>query len=163
MEPIDSGRITRTFTQHIAAAPARVFPLLCPVREGEWLDGWRDEMEMIHTDSGVAEDGCVFRTRVPGRPETLWMIVRHDPVERVVEFARFTPGLVATRLAIRVEDAGAASSRVRVAYTVTPLGAEGRRFAAEAFSAEAFRANLVWWEKSMNHWLESGELLRVPA
>ena len=61
----------------LAAAPARVFPLLCPVREAEWLPGWH--AEVLHSASGLAELGCVFRTRdeggrdrpvrpVPGRP-----------------------------------------------------------------------------------------------
>ena len=71
----------------IAAPPERVFPLLCPVREAEWLEGWADELEIIHCGTGYAEDGCVFRTRVPGRPETVRMITRHDPIAGVVEFS----------------------------------------------------------------------------
>ena len=27
----------------VAAAPERVFPLLCPVREGDWIAGWKAE------------------------------------------------------------------------------------------------------------------------
>jgi hypothetical protein len=40
MNAIDSGRITRRHTQHIEAPPEHVFPLLCPVGEEDWLDGW---------------------------------------------------------------------------------------------------------------------------
>jgi hypothetical protein len=90
MKPGESGRIVRSYTQRIEARAETVFPLLCPVREGEWLEGWNDQVEMVHSDSGVAEEGCVFRTRVPGRPETIWTVTRHDPVERVVEFFRLT-------------------------------------------------------------------------
>ena len=39
----------------------RVFPLLCPVQEALGLPGW--SAQILHSDSGVAELGCVFRTR----------------------------------------------------------------------------------------------------
>jgi hypothetical protein len=160
MPPIQSGRVTRSYTQQIEADPDAVFPLLCPVREMEWLDGWADHVELVHSDSGVAEEGCVFRTRPPGRPETVWTITRHDPAARVVEFARVTDGLVATRLRIGVEAAAPAQSAVHIAYTLTPLGDEGRALVAEAFAKEAFDADMRWWEASMNHWLRTGQILR---
>jgi hypothetical protein len=163
MKPIDSGRITRSYTQHIAARPESVFPLLCPVREAEWLDGWIDELEMVHSASGLAEDGCVFRTRVAGRPETVWMITRHDPAQRVVEFFRVTTGLVATRLRIEVQARADASSSVQITYTFTPLSPAGRAFVKDNCSEEAFRKDMAWWQDSMNHWLRSGEILRAPA
>ena len=163
MNAIDSGRVTRSYTQHIEARPESVFPLLCPVREGDWLDGWKGEFEMVHSESGLAEDGCVFRTRVPGRPETVWMITRHDPVQGVVEFFRVTSGLLATRLRIGVEARADGSSSVQITYTFTPLGPAGRTLVNEIHSEEAFRNDMAWWEDSMNHWLRSGEILRAPA
>jgi hypothetical protein len=163
VNPIDSGRVTLRYSQHIEAPPDRVFPLLCPVREAEWLDGWIDALEMIHSASGIAEDGCVFRTRMRGRPETVWMITRHDPAERVVEFVRFTTGLAATRLRIQVDTGAEASSFVHVTYTFTPLSDAGVVFVRETHSEEAFRRDMAWWEDSMNHWLRSGEILRAAS
>jgi len=163
MSRIDSGRQVRRYTQHIEAAPERVFPLLCPVREAEWLEGWSDEVAMIHSESGLAEDGCVFTTRVQGRPETVWMITRHDPVARVVEFFRVTTGLVATRLRIAVEGRADGSSSVLVEYTFTPLGPAGRAFLEQNHSEDAFRSDMAFWEASMNHWLRSGEILSASA
>lgn len=163
MSPIDSGRIFRSYTQHIEASPDVVFPLLCPVREAEWLEGWGDGLEMIHSDTGLAEDGCVFRKLTPDRPETVWMITRHDPVQKIVEFFRVTTGLVATRLKIEVEARPDGASAVRVTYTFTPLGEEGRAFVEERHTEEAFRSDMIWWQDSMSHWLRSGEILRAPA
>ena len=37
-------RIIHTYRQTIDATPEKVFPLLCPVREAEWLDGWQYAM-----------------------------------------------------------------------------------------------------------------------
>src|SRR6266540_2991762 len=37
-----------------------VFPLLCPVREYEWFNGWK--CTMVYSESGVAENNNVFYT-----------------------------------------------------------------------------------------------------
>ncbi len=37
----NSRRISREYRQTINAKPDEIFPLLCPVREIEWLDGWQ--------------------------------------------------------------------------------------------------------------------------
>src|SRR5262245_3523831 len=163
MQPVDSGRVTRRYTQEIDGPPARVFPLLCPVREAEWLDGWSEGVEIIHSASGLAEEGCVFRTRKPGRPETVWMITRHDAAAGVVEFVRVTAGLVATRLAIALTGRTNGSTSVQVSYTFTPLGDAGAAFVRDNHGEEAFRRDMAWWESSMNHWLRSGEILRAQA
>jgi hypothetical protein len=163
VKAIDSGRSSRSYTQRIEAPPARVFPLLCPVREAEWLDGWSEQVEMVHSACGLAEEGCVFRTRVAGRPETVWIITRHDATAGVVEFHRVTPGLVATRLAIVVAGESDGSSAVHITYTFTPLSAAGIAFVETAHSEEAFRQDMIWWQDSMNHWLCSGEVLRAGA
>lgn len=163
MGPYVSEPVTRTYIQHIEAAPARVFPLICPVREVEWLEGWGDTVEIVHTRSGLAEEGCVFRTRAEGQPETVWIITRHDAESGLVEFARVTPGLVATRLVVRIEERAGGGSTVRVTYTFTPLGAAGAELVREKHSEAAFRRSLEWWERSMNHWLRTGETLRAEA
>jgi hypothetical protein len=161
MSPVHSLRLIRRYTQHIDAVPAVVFPLLCPVREGEWADGWARDCELIHSESGLAEEGCVFRTRPVGQPETVWVITRHDAAAGAVEFCRVTTGLAATRLAIRVEPEGAAASSVHVTYTATALGPEGRAFLTEDFDEAGFKASMKHWEDSMNHWLRTGQLLRA--
>lgn len=149
--------VTRTYTQHIHAPAGTVFPLLCPVREAEWLDGWT--YEMLHSRSGHAEEGCVFRTVPQGDPETIWVVTRHDRDAGVVEFTRVTTGLVATRLVVRIEDRGT-SSDVIVTYRFTPTSEAGARFVAERHSEEAFRGQMEWWERSMNHYIDTGAVLR---
>jgi len=160
MRTTESVRTIRRYTQHIDAPPERVLPLLCPVREAEWLDGWGDICEILHSESGLVEEGCVFRTTGADGVETIWMTTRLDPAEGIVEFVRVTPGLVATHLRLRVEPAADASSLVHVTYTHTPLGAKGSEFVAVNHSEEEFVRGMLWWEKSMNHWLRTGETLR---
>ncbi len=153
--------VVRTFTQRIEAAPDLVFPLLCPVRESDWLDGWR--CDLLRSSSGHAEEGCVFRTRPAGEPETVWIVTRHEPASGRVEFVRVTAGLLATRLLVEVKANGASASSVRVTYELTPTSEEGARKVAASHSGEAFRASMEWWERSMNHYLATGTLLRRSA
>lgn len=157
-DPISAARATRTFVQRIKASPERVFPLLCPVRETEWLDGWT--FELLRSASGYAEEGCVFRTQLPGEPETIWIVTRHDAGAGRVEFARVTAGLIATRLCIRVEAAGLGESSVQITYELTPTSQDGVRAVTEHHSEEAFRKSMYWWERSINHFLETGTILR---
>ena len=156
-------RIIRTYTQHIEAPPAVVFPLICPVREAEWLDGWADAYELIYSASGVAEKNCVFRTHGDVDPEMIWTISEHDPDRGVVEFVRVMAGLVATTLRVAISDGGHGTSSVEIIYLVTPVSDEGARFAAARFGGEALLDAIRWWETSMNHYLRTGELLRTPT
>lgn len=60
MNIVQPTRVTRSYTQRLVAAPSVVFPLLCPVREADWIEGW-DPISVV-TGSGAAEPDCVFVT-----------------------------------------------------------------------------------------------------
>jgi len=81
-------RATRTYTQRLIAGPDAVFPLLCPVREAEWIDGW-DPARVVST-SGVAEADCVFTTAA-GPLDAVWYITRHERATGFVEMLKITP------------------------------------------------------------------------
>ena len=75
-------RITRSFNTALSSPPEQVFPLLCPVREYDWIPQW--QCELVYTQSGSAELGCVFKTDFkdhPG-PET-WVVCTYDKDSRV--------------------------------------------------------------------------------
>ena len=156
-------RIVRTCTQRIDAPPAVVFPLICPVREADWLDGWADGYELIYSASGLAEKDCVFRTHGHGDPEMIWTISEHDSDRGVVEFVRVMARFVATTLRVTIADGGDGTSAVEVTYVVTPVSDEGARFAATRYGGEALPDAIRWWETSMNHYLRTGECLRASA
>ena len=149
-------RITRAYCQTINAVPEVVFPLLCPVREAEWLDGWR--YTMIFSRSGLVEEGAVFRTPGDGEENTLWIVTKHDGVRRAVEFTRFTPGSRVCVLRIGVRPDGAGRSFVDISYTYTTVAPAGNAF-IDGFTEESFLGAMTFWEQSMNHWLETGRRL----
>lgn len=149
-------RIKRKYLQTINAPPDEVFPLICPVREAEWLDGW--QYTMLFSASGLVEQGAIFSTPGDGEPDTLWVVTRHDVVQRVVEFTRFTPGSRMCVLLIVVAPDGAGRSSVDVEYTYTSLTVVGQQF-IDGLTEERFRRDVMFWERSMNHWLKTGERL----
>jgi hypothetical protein len=150
-------RVTRTYTQKITAPPDLVFPLLCPVREAEWLDGWR--YELIYSESGYAEEGCVFKSIEADGAETFWLITKHDRQKDRIEFARLTPGSRVGKLSIQLTDNPDGTTSSTVSYTFTALTEAGNRF-IDDYTEDRFKEAMIWWEKSMNHFLKTGEKLK---
>lgn len=153
----NAKRVTRGYRQKIDAPPENVFPLLCPVREAEWLDGWH--FRMIHSESGLVEDGAVFCTPQAEESDTVWIVTRHDAAQHKVEFARFTPGSRICVLRIAVTAADGNASFVDISYTYTGLTDAGNEFVA-GFTEEKFLDAMRFWERSMNHFLATGQKLR---
>lgn len=144
------NRISRSYEQHLLAPPERVFPLLCPVREADWIAGW--DPLFVLSESGVAEQDCVFATEnQAGR--AVWFITRHEP-PRHVEMVFINPALTACKLTIRLEPS-AEGCTATVTYAHTSLGPEGDAFVA-GFSAEHYVARMVDWETRLNHYLQTG-------
>ena len=148
-------RASHTYTQLLHAAPGEVFPLLCPVREADWLDGW--DPVSVATRSGLAERDCVFVTTA-GASEAVWYITRHDPDVKFVEMLKITPKVTACRLEIQVSPAPE-GAHAQITYTHTSLGPEGDAF-VEAFTADAYREFMRNWESRCNYYLRHGTALR---
>src|SRR5262245_51445173 len=99
MHIIKPNRVTHTYRQNLNAAPAKVFPLLCPVREAEWASGWSPDV--VISFSGVAERDCIFRT-TDGLGTAIWCVTRHEPGNWFVEMLKILPGVTACRLEIQL-------------------------------------------------------------
>lgn len=150
-------RVKRHYRQQLVAPVTEVFPLLCPVKEAQWLDGF--EYQMVYSESGVAEPGCVFTTGHPGEPDTVWTIVRHDPDEGVVGFLRVTPGWLVTELQVRLADIPGNRCTADITYTYTVLGPQGDAALDGRHSEEGFVQMARHWERSLNHYLTTGQML----
>ncbi len=149
------NRVTRTFTQQLVAAQSVVFPLLCPVREADWIDGWNPVS--VLTRSGVAETDCVFVTAATP-DNAIWYISRHEPDNGFVEMIKITPLVTACRLTIQLRPKAEGSEAV-ITYTHTSLGAEGDAFVA-SFTEDYYRQFMQNWEARLNYYLVHGSALR---
>jgi hypothetical protein len=160
MQSFSAKRVTRTYTQQITAPPHEVFPLLCPVREREWVEGW--ECEVVYSRSGLAEEGCVFTTQREGEAKTVWTITAHDPVGFQIEFVMVTPESRVGGLRVRLERNADDTTSAHVAYTFTALSEKGNAFVDE-YTEESFRHKMEHWERSMNHYLRTGSGSRLTT
>lgn len=150
------NRVSRSCTQVLAAPPSAVFPLLCPVREAEWFEGW-DPLRVL-SNSGVAEPDCVFVTAAAPHDDAVWVVTRHEAESGVVEMIKVTPKVTACRLSIRLRavDAGCEAT---VTYTHTSLGPAGDDF-LRSFTEAAFRSFMHDWERRLGHYLRHGSMRR---
>lgn len=145
-------RVRRSYVQHLEAPPEEVFPLLCPVREAEWVEGW--DPIAVYSFSGVAENDCVFVTP-DGDAEAVWTVITHDPQEHVVEFVKVTPGVTACRIHIALAADGNGGTEAEVSYQHTALSERGRAFVAD-FTEEAYQGFMRKWEEALNRYLLEG-------
>lgn len=175
MNSLQSHRVTHTYRQRNPAAPERVFPLLCPVREAEWIPGWR--YNLVYSESGVAELGCIFTTqdspvekrndpsdwerhaaiaRATAAPVTTWMCVDYDPAAFRIAYVWIKPGRVSADLRIQLvrDDKGLTQSHIRYQYTgLTPEG----NLELESYDRAWFEAKMRGWETAINHYLTTGK------
>jgi hypothetical protein len=151
MDITPPNRVTHSYRQTLHARPAKVFPLLCPVRETEWANGWLPER--VVSRSGVVERDCVFLTR-DSLGTAIWYITRHEPESWCVEMLKILPGVTACRLTIQLFENGD-ECFADVSYCHTSLGPRGDEF-LKTFTADYYQRFMREWEKELNHFLTTG-------
>lgn len=151
-------RAVRTIVWTVDSTRERVFPLLCPIREREWIPGWT--AETVASRSGVAEDGAVFTTPDPATGgRHVWVVSRYLPPDRV-EYVVFRPRET-TRLSLALADDGPGRTRVEVHLEATALDDDAARDLER--SADAHARSLASREAELRHFLRTGALLSPAA
>jgi hypothetical protein len=157
MQVSNPRRVTHSYTQSLAAPPEKVFPLLCPVREADWVPGW--DPELVLSNSGVAEKDCIFITR-DNSQESIWIITCFEPDKHKLEMIKVTPGHTVGKLEIQLTPAADNQTAAEIAYTYTALGPEGDHFLNQ-FTAQWYKTFMHNWERAINHYLSTGTKLSV--
>lgn len=143
---------------HVPAPPERVFPLLCPVREHDWIEGWR--AEVVRSESGVAEAGCVFVTPSRGAEDAVtWVIHHHEPCLRI-GFTLLLPGVFVELLDIRLQG-GARGTELLWSREATALGERGAGVLRLRASEHEEKHRGI--ERALAHYLETGRCLARSA
>ncbi len=148
----------REHVQTNDGSPEKVFPLLCPVREAEWVPGW--ECRLIYSKSGIAELGCVFTTPNEDGSDTTWMTIEYEPGRRI-GFVWVWPKMVVARLRFELESAGE-KSQLHARYEYTGLSEEGNA-EVERYTEEWFAAKMRKFEAALNHYLATGKMIAAGA
>lgn len=147
---------SRTYKQINNAPPDVVFPLLCPVREKDWIDGW--DYKMIFSKSGLIEKDCVFSTPHHGKEQTIWYVTVHDKENYTIEFIRVTPNEEVVKINIYLEDNGNGTTTTNITYQYTGLNETKNAWIKDELDME-FKENMIEWEKAINYYIEKGEKL----
>ena len=172
MNSFTSRRVVHEYIQTNPASPEQVFPLLCPVREADWIPGW--QYKLIYSDSGVAELGCIFTTRdpvveaakyasrpnecAPASPETTWICTDYDPAAFRIAYVWVKPGREATELHIQLARTEDGNTRSHMRFRYTGLSAEGNR-EVESYDRAWFEGKMRGWETAINYYLMTGEMM----
>ena len=147
--------LTRSHHFTVPASPGQVFPLLCPVREYEWLPHWR--CELLHSASGVAEEDCVFRTDFPGQEPLLWVVSHYEPPARI-EFTCFVADSHVQCLKIALTAEGETTSLDWTNRWLS-VGPQGDTWLA-AWSADEHAKKMDNLRRMLTHYLTTGQMLR---
>jgi len=156
MSTFTARRLERSAFQTLNGTPEEIFPLLCPVREYEWIEHWR--CAMIYSQSGRAEDNCIFTTRFPGDDsDDVWVVCHHQP-PRQIQFVRVNDFRV-MRYTITLEQTGPDSTGAVWHQLITALNDKGNE-RLSTMSEHLFRQEIARLETMINHFLATGSMLK---
>ncbi|HHB52578.1 MAG TPA: hypothetical protein ENK75_06005 [Saprospiraceae bacterium] len=134
-----------------------VFPLLFPVREKDWLDGW--DYKMIYSKSGLIEQDCVFSTPYNDNIETFWQVTQYDKTNFFIEFLRVTPNENIVKINIQLEVVDEQNTKSHISYQYTALNEKQNEFIRNNLE-NSFMESMNWWEKAINYYLQNGKMLK---
>jgi len=153
-------RVTHEYIQTNVAPPEKVFPLLCPVREADWVPDW--QYRLIYSQSGLAEAGCVFTTPNEDGSETIWLVTEYDPVAFTIAFVWVNPRLVAAQIRIHLEPKSSNGTTAHIRYAYTGLSEQGNE-ELQRYDAAWFQQKMQSWEAAINHYLRTGRRIDAAA
>jgi hypothetical protein len=153
-----SLRTIKTAKQHLLARPDKVFPLLCPTREYEWIETWK--CRVVHSQSGCAELDCVFVTDFPGEGEDVWVVSVYRPNEEI-GFVR-SNGRRTIRFSITLTDNGDGTTTAVWTQVFTGLNEDGNRM-VQSVTDEGYRQRILERERQLNHFLTTGTMLKATG
>lgn len=152
----DMFRFVKQATLELSADAKAVFPLLCPVKEQDWIDGWSDICTIVYTDSGIAEEACVFETDIPSEGHAVWICSKYDAQNTEIEYIKHVVGKAIVKWSMAVRDVPGGSN-IYAVYNITGWGDEGEAFArlfADKGAKELF-GNL---EDEINYYAKHGTM-----
>jgi len=157
-QTIKGERTVFTGKQSYSFPPKDVFPMLCPVREYEYIPGW--ECNIVYLDSGLAEQGGVFTTHSHGEggQRDVWVISRYD-ANRAIEFVRVN-GMRSMVYRIELQGTQTGGTVVTWEQVVTGLTEEGN-YHVQTLKQSDFTTMLSRMQELLQHYLATGEAVNL--
>jgi hypothetical protein len=152
---IKPNRISHTYEQTINGSVEEIMPLYCPVRELDWCENWNPGI--VFSNSGMVEKDCVFITP-DGDNDVVWIVTDYDVEAGNVEMFYHVVGMLITKLEINVMPINHNKTKAIITYTKTSISEKGDE-AIKEFTKKEYDIMMLSWEKAMNHYLKTGEML----
>lgn len=156
-------RIILDYHEEIGAPSDKIFPLLCPVAEYDWIDNW--SCTLIFTKSGVNEEGCIFTEKIMAPflfgtdTPTTWITNRYDPENHIIQFIIFAPDNAVVRYTIRLTGMEQAKTGMDAHFELTALNA-----LIPGLNEEELKSRLLGVitliTSSLKHYCETGKMLK---
>ena len=157
MPELRGQRIVVSAEMHLNFTAKTIWPLLCPVREYDWIETW--DCKILHSESGFNESGCTFTTDLPSEGgKEVWLTSRYDPHQRL-EFVR-TNAIRIIHFVVKLKPAGK-GTRLTWTQLVTALNEQGNDYVAN--KPKAFATQMTMLERMLAHYLETGKRLNIDT
>lgn len=153
------ARVIRKAEMNLNADAKTVFPLLCPVKEDDWIDGWADVCTIIYTDSGIAEEACVFETGIPGGDLELWICSKYDAGNCEIEFVKHVLGKAIIKWHMAVIDLPGGKSKIESVYNATGMGNAGMAY-VKMLEEKGLDELFSHLEEEINYYIATGQKLK---
>ncbi len=155
MEIKKPRRISHTYQQTIHGTIQEIMPLYCPVREVDWCENWNPKV--VYSNSGLVEEDCIFIT-TEGDLDIVWMVTDYNVEAGYVKMIYHVPGVLVTQLEIQTTPITQNKTQAVITYSKTSLSETGDNILTD-FTKENYDIMMDSWEKAMNHYLQTGEML----
>jgi len=155
MEIKKPNRISHIYEQTINGPIGKIMPLYCPVRELDWCENWAPKE--VYSNSGLVEKDAIFIT-THGDVDVVWVVTDYDIETGHVEMIYHVLGVLVTKLEIQVKPITEDKTKAVLIYSKTSLSEMGDKV-LEYFTKESYDIMMDSWEKAMNHYLKTGEML----
>ncbi len=141
--------------------PEKVFLLLCPTKELDWIEGWENVHTLIYSDSGIAERSCIFTTDVPGEGRSVWIASKYSLENRNVEYVKFLAEMDAVvhwEMTVTAESPQKCS--ITSNYIITGLSDKGNAFVGD-FEKNNLPALMDRLPKMIEHYMKTGKKMKL--
>ena len=144
-----------SFTQTLVAPPQLVFPLLCPVKEMDWVPHW--EPEVVISESGVIEQDCIFIMQ--DEPQnSVWYVSFFDSENYIIQFVKVVPDYLLTKIDIMLSPDLDIRTKAHISYEYMAINEAGVKFVND-LTDDKYLQFMKNWEKALNHYLTTGEMM----
>ncbi len=154
MKLIKPKRMKHSCEQVWKATPEKVFPLLCPVRETDWVPGWNPKL--VVSNSGIMELDCLFVTQEEPN-DAIWIVTGYES-DCYVEMYKTIPGSTVRKFSIRLDSEQKNLTKAFISYEYTALTEEGEKIVND-FDEANFAKFANHFEIAINHYLTTGRMI----